>query len=95
MNRQQFHRQAPPPEIAVVLGEAPLREAMGGRAVMEGQWEKLVTMSFLPHIDLRILPFSAGPHPGVEEAFTILGIEPISLSQTDSRAMIERVAPES
>jgi transcriptional regulator with XRE-family HTH domain len=130
MNRQRIHRQASPPKIAVVLGEASLRQMMGGPAVMRGQMRKLMAVSDFPHIDLRILLFSAGAHPGVDGAFTILGIGPdalvevvaidsltrswyvdepsdvdhhnrtfellqeMSLSQEDSRAMIERVASE-
>jgi transcriptional regulator with XRE-family HTH domain len=79
LRRQRLHDQEYPPRIAVVLGEAALRQLTGGPVVMRGQVLKLLTMSELPHISLQVLPFSAGAHPGGEGAFTVLGIGPDAL----------------
>ncbi|MFV2214584.1 DUF397 domain-containing protein, partial [Actinomadura sp. LOL_016] len=76
MQRQRLHDHERPPKIAAVLGEAALRQMMGGRDVMRRQYDKLMALAARPHIDLRILPFSAGSHAGVDGAFTILGVGP-------------------
>jgi DNA-binding XRE family transcriptional regulator len=76
LNRQCLLERAQPPRLSVVLGEAALRIQMGGPAVMRQQQLKLLALEERPNIELQILPFAAGGHPGVEGAFTILGIGP-------------------
>lgn len=79
MNRQKVHYRACPPEIIVVLGEAALRQRMGGLQVMRDQLFKLIETAELPHIELRILPFSVESHPGLDGAFAIMGVGPEGL----------------
>lgn len=66
-------RPIDPPALRVVLRESVLTSAVGGKAVMAAQLDHLVGMSELPNVSLRVIPASAGYHPGiVTGAFTIL-----------------------
>jgi hypothetical protein len=56
----------------VVINEGALRRAVGGPTVMCGQLTRLVEITELPHVALRVLPFDAGAHPGVDGSFTVL-----------------------
>ncbi|MFD0690534.1 helix-turn-helix domain-containing protein [Actinomadura fibrosa] len=73
LHRQRLHEQTNPPRISVILGEGALRQLIGGPVVMREQHRKLLTMGERPHISLRVIPFSAGAHPG-HGAFTILSV---------------------
>lgn len=81
LGRQRLHRQGHPPQMSVVLGEAALRQMMGGPAIMHGRWLRLLELGSLPHIEIQVLPFSVGEHPGGDGAFTILGVGPDALME--------------
>ncbi|RKN35861.1 helix-turn-helix domain-containing protein [Streptomyces hoynatensis] len=49
-----------------VLGEAVLRRPIGGFKLMGKQLTHLVEMAQLPNVNLRVLPFSAGAHLGLQ-----------------------------
>ncbi|HEX3924340.1 MAG TPA: helix-turn-helix transcriptional regulator [Streptosporangiaceae bacterium] len=53
------------PELRIALNEAIVRRPVGGAGVMSGQFRRLLDASELPNVALRVLPFSAGLHPGV------------------------------
>jgi transcriptional regulator with XRE-family HTH domain len=53
------------PELGIVLNEAILRRPVGGADVMSGQLRRLLDVGGLPNVALRIMPFSAGLHPGI------------------------------
>lgn len=74
MGRQSILRRTmDPPTIRVALRESILGCRVGGNAVMAGQLDRLAEASGLPNVDLRIVPTSAGFHPGlVSGSFTIL-----------------------
>jgi transcriptional regulator with XRE-family HTH domain len=62
-----------PLSATVVLNEALLRCPVGGPAVMAGQLWHLAEIAALPNICLRVLPFTAGLHPGLTTGpFTLL-----------------------
>jgi hypothetical protein len=66
-------RTAAPLAMAVVLNEAVVRRPLADRTVMTGQCRRLAELSELPNVDLRILPFTVGFHPGVRTGpFVIL-----------------------
>jgi transcriptional regulator with XRE-family HTH domain len=81
MKRQRVLNKKQPPHLSVVLGEAALRQQIGGPNVMRAQLERLLTAAALPHVTLQVLPFAAGAHPGVDGAFTILDVAPGNLLQ--------------
>lgn len=66
-------RPIDPPALRVVLKESVLCTPVGGPAVMVGQLDHLAEVSQLPNVSLRIVPASAGYHPGiVTGSFTVL-----------------------
>ncbi|GGU87808.1 hypothetical protein GCM10010211_62520 [Streptomyces albospinus] len=69
--REVFERDKPPP-LWVILHEACLRTVVGDRAVMAEQLEYLMTAMTSPHVDLQIMPFSAGAPGAHTRPFTML-----------------------
>jgi transcriptional regulator with XRE-family HTH domain len=76
MARQQrvFARSAPP-RIRLILGEQALNPAVGPPGMMSAQFDHLRRRSTTPGVEVRILPFAAGFHPGVFGAFSLLEFE--------------------
>jgi transcriptional regulator with XRE-family HTH domain len=61
------------PEFQVAIRESVLRCPVGGPEVMAVQLHRLVEVSELPNVSLRVLPFAAGFHLGMlAGAFVIL-----------------------
>jgi transcriptional regulator with XRE-family HTH domain len=60
------------PSLRVVLDEAVLRRPVGGPAVMREQLEHLSEVAKLPQVSVVVQPFSAGAHPSIGSAFTLL-----------------------
>jgi hypothetical protein len=66
-------RVTAPPHLAIVLNEAIIRRPVGGVRIMADQLDRLAHIGELPNVSLRIMPFSAGLHPGVMSgSFVIL-----------------------
>jgi hypothetical protein len=72
MIRQQVLTLSDTLEYHVILSEAVLRCPVGGKRVWRGQLERLVETTGEPGPTIQVMPFGAGPHPGMEGAFTIL-----------------------
>jgi transcriptional regulator with XRE-family HTH domain len=70
--RQDLHDRQQPPEMSFVLDEAVVRRHVGGQSVMRRQWERLRTLSRLPHITLQVLPFAAGEYDSIGRSFILL-----------------------
>jgi transcriptional regulator with XRE-family HTH domain len=70
--RQTLLTRTEPPRLWAVVDEAALRRPVGGREVMRGQLERLIEATKLPNVTLQILPFAAGAHPAMGNAFSIL-----------------------
>lgn len=70
--RQKRLFAAQSPALRVVLDEAVLRRMVGGSAVMREQLEHIVEVAQSPHITVAVVPFSAGAHPTIGSAFTLL-----------------------
>lgn len=58
-------RVTAPPELRVVLNESILRRTVGGKDAMAAQLTRLVEISGLPTVSLKVMPFDAGTHAGV------------------------------
>lgn len=69
--RQDVLRRRRPLALSAVLDEAVLRRQVGGPEVMSRQLKKLAEAAEMPHVRLRVLPFSAGAHIGVTGSFVI------------------------
>jgi Domain of unknown function (DUF5753)/Helix-turn-helix domain len=72
MIRQHVLTGADPLTYQAVLSEAVLRCPVGGNRVMRGQLERLQEATRQPNITIQVLPFAAGPHAGMEGAFTLV-----------------------
>lgn len=64
VGRQRLLTAPDPIHLRAVIGEAALRWMVGGADVMTEQLEHLLKAAELPNIDVQILPYSAGAHPG-------------------------------
>ena len=70
--RQQRLDDPNPPQVDVVLDEAVIRRAVGGREVMARQLRHLADVGDRPNVSLRVVPFAAGLHPGLGGPFVVL-----------------------
>ena len=70
--RQELLTSDDAPQLWLVLNEAVIRRAVGGRQTMREQLERLIEASNLPNVTLQIVPFSAGAHPAMDGAFKLL-----------------------
>ena len=59
--RQEVLTRDPPVQLSAVMDEAVLRRRIGDAAVMHEQLRRLIALSELPHIEVRILPLN-GEH---------------------------------
>ncbi|OEV04271.1 helix-turn-helix domain-containing protein [Streptomyces oceani] len=71
MERQALLSRTAPPRLWVVMEETVLRRPVGGPDVMRAQLDRLAEAARAPNITLQILPFSAGPHPGMFGPFQL------------------------
>ncbi|MEU1120044.1 helix-turn-helix transcriptional regulator [Streptomyces sp. NPDC005879] len=72
MKRQLILRRDEPPAMLVVLDEAVLHRAIGGRGVMREQLTRLLEYRDCPWLHLQVLPFSVGEHAAVMGSFNLL-----------------------
>lgn len=72
LERQELLDRERRPDLQFVMGEVTLTRAVGGTEVMLQQLEHVKDLAGRPGIDLQVLPFSAGAHPSMGGAFTIL-----------------------
>ncbi|WP_018683690.1 helix-turn-helix domain-containing protein [Actinokineospora enzanensis] len=71
--------------LTVVLGEAALRQRIGGDAIATAQLEYLAEVARLPDVDLRVLPLEAGWHPGLGGDTAILDSLGLRTALVDNR----------
>ena len=62
-----------PPEYWAVLNEAVIRRVVGDAEAMQEQLNHIAMISELPHVNVQVLPFSAGVHPAMDGSFSVLG----------------------
>ncbi len=70
--RQERLAGSTPPRLHFVLNEAVLRRPVGGAEAFRQQLDHLTEMAHLPHVDLQVLPFSAGPHVAMGQTFRVV-----------------------
>ena len=67
------HDREDSPEMIFVVDEAAIRRQVGrSERTMVRQLERLKEYAAEPHITIRVLPFSAGAHPGMAGNFILL-----------------------
>jgi transcriptional regulator with XRE-family HTH domain len=60
------------PAFSFVLDESVIRRLVGSPAVMRGQLTQLINLAGLPNMTIRVMPFTAGPHPGMRGPFKVI-----------------------
>lgn len=88
MRRQKLLDQDTMPRFWVVLNEESLRRPVGGRETMRRQLDRLVEVADHPKVQLQVLPYEGGEHPGMDGAFMVLGFSNLGFEGTSERDMI-------
>jgi Domain of unknown function (DUF5753)/Helix-turn-helix domain len=70
--RQQLLISDQPPHFEAVIEESVLHRVVGSRAIMQAQLRRLLEMSELPSVTLRVIPYEAGVLPAENNKFIIL-----------------------
>ncbi|MFD5712683.1 helix-turn-helix domain-containing protein [Streptomyces pharetrae] len=73
--RQRVFEKQEPPVFWAVLSEAALHLEIGDNKVMREQLHHLLSFQNDPLVNIQILPFSAGPHAGLQGAFDLYRFE--------------------
>ncbi|BCJ33003.1 transcriptional regulator [Actinocatenispora thailandica] len=84
-----------PPTFVAVLDEAVLHHTVGGGEVMSDQLASVAEVAALSTIEIRVVPFSSGAHPGLSGPFQIFEFSdpadaPILQSDTAFRSVMLR-----
>lgn len=72
MTRTLLLERDQPPRLWAILDEAVLRRPIGGRSVMASQLDRLVQAAAQPNVQIQVIPFKAGGHPGIFGPFVLL-----------------------
>lgn len=70
--RQTVFERSELPEMFFLLDEGVVRRDVGGPTIMRRQLEHVVELAQNRRINVRVLPFHAGAHPGLQGSFTLL-----------------------
>lgn len=70
--RDAITRRECPARLRAFVGEAALRQIIGSRAVMVQQLQHLTQEAERENVELRVVPFDTGHHPGLEGPFTLI-----------------------
>ncbi|MFI8834455.1 helix-turn-helix domain-containing protein [Streptomyces afghaniensis] len=69
--RQRVFEKGEPPVFWAVLSEAALHLEIGDPEVMREQLAHLLSFESNPRLNIQVLPFSAGAHPGLQGSFDV------------------------
>jgi transcriptional regulator with XRE-family HTH domain len=72
LRRQELLDRADPPWVWAILDESVLHRTTGGSATRREQLAALVTAAGRTRVSVRILPFAAGAHPGMDSRFVVV-----------------------
>ncbi|HEV7977592.1 MAG TPA: helix-turn-helix transcriptional regulator [Amycolatopsis sp.] len=75
LGRQEVLTRRNPSPYTAILGEAALRQGIGGAGGMIAQLRHLLVMARKNHVTLRVLPSGIGWHPGLVGPFTVFDFE--------------------
>ncbi|MET7904951.1 helix-turn-helix transcriptional regulator [Streptomyces sp. NPDC005336] len=71
MERQELLTRPGGPHLWAVMDETVLRMTIGGPDVMRAQLDRLIEAVQMKNITLQVMPFAAGPHPGMGGPFQL------------------------
>ncbi|MFC9397179.1 Scr1 family TA system antitoxin-like transcriptional regulator [Streptomyces sp. NPDC057027] len=72
MDRQRILGREHPPVLCVVLDEGVLHRKIGSAEVMRNQLAHLLGLRDHPWVQVQMLPFAVGQHPGLLGSFNLL-----------------------
>ena len=75
MGRQEILTRKNPTHLTALIGEAALRQRIGGTDVLAEQLHHLLVMSVQPNIDLRVVTTDTDWHPGLDGPFALLTVD--------------------
>lgn len=84
ISRQAVLHRVEPPLLWVLLDEGVVDRPVGGAEVMREQLAHLLQTGELANVVIRVVPRSAGFHPGLTSAFKILTVDGLDLVYTES-----------
>jgi hypothetical protein len=73
--QQVLTNRVPPLQVTAILNAAVLARPVGGADVMAEQTQRLLELSRLDHIEVRVLPWAVGAHAAMVSPFTILDFD--------------------
>lgn len=73
--RQALLTRPDAPQMHFVLGEAVLRQQVGGTKIMQEQLVALWEASTRPNVTIQVVPFTATAHYGLDGSFVRMGFE--------------------
>jgi transcriptional regulator with XRE-family HTH domain len=76
--RQQQMFADPAIRIAFIVNEEALYRQIGGRETMRLQLQHIRDIAERPNVTVKIVPFSAGAHPGLCGSFTLVRIDELN-----------------
>jgi transcriptional regulator with XRE-family HTH domain len=77
INRRKILLHKDPAHLLAFVGEAAIRELIGGRTVMLEQLRHLQHMAELPNVELLVIPLEVGWHPGLEGPYILIESEEV------------------
>jgi transcriptional regulator with XRE-family HTH domain len=80
LKRQDLLTTEHPPNLFAVLDEAALRRPWGGPELMRGQLDRLLELSELPNVHLRVMSLGTAGLSAESGAFSVLGFSETELS---------------
>ncbi|MFE9244941.1 helix-turn-helix domain-containing protein [Nocardiopsis sp. NPDC006938] len=72
LQRQELLHGTEPLRLRAIVDEAVLRRVVGGPCVMREQLLHLGTMAKLPHVEVQVIRFESGAHPGMPGSFVLI-----------------------
>ncbi|AKH81787.1 DNA-binding protein [Streptomyces sp. CNQ-509] len=70
--RQRLLTRKKPVELCFVIGEAALRNPVGGKRVQREQLEALQKHADLPHVEIQVMSWACGFHPGLNGPMVVM-----------------------
>lgn len=72
LGRQAALSRPKPPQYRAILDEAVLRRPIGGRTTMAAQLRHVLTITERPNVEVMVVPYDQGAHPGLAGSFVLL-----------------------
>ncbi|CAM2893341.1 transcriptional regulator [Streptomyces albus] len=72
LSRQKLLTRSPLVDFCFVLGEAALRQELGGPETMREQYRHLLAQGELRNVAIQVMPIGAGFHPGLHGAMVLV-----------------------